>query len=95
MRTLFSLLLAAAVLAPGVARAEETHYTNVKITNGTANWIYVDSYAHFGKVEHWGLLNAGSSVEVKIQHPGYAFFTNIHVYVKKYRTEAPSSTAPA
>ena len=85
MRFILSLLLAAAVLVPSAARAETTHITWVHLTNGTAHWIYVDSYAHHGKLQHWGLVAPSSSVMVDVTHPGYAFFTDVYVYVKRIK----------
>lgn len=82
---IFSLLLAASVLVPSAARAETTHYTWVRITNGTHHWIYVDSYAHHGRVRHWGLVAPSSSVMVEENHMSLPFFTDIYVYVKRIK----------
>lgn len=85
MNKLFSLLLAAVVLLPCAANAETLHTTLVNVVNGTNYYIYVDSYEHHGRLQHWGLVAPSGHVMVEAKHPGFAFFTDVYVYVKRIK----------
>lgn len=91
LQRLLAALLAAFSLFPLSAGAVE-EYTHVKVVNGTAYWIWVDSYQHLGTVHHHSLVPPSDSVIVERRQPDTRFFTDIHVYVKKYRSTDPADT---
>lgn len=92
MRFFLSLLFAAALLAPASAETANDHITNVGVTNGTNHFIYIDTYEHHGSTKHWGLFAPGDRILIHVSHPGYAFFTDVYVYVKRTRNDDPEFT---
>lgn len=90
MKNVCFLLLAAALMMPEAARANE--YTNIHLINSTGHYVYVDAY-HLDGLQHLGLKAPGADTYIHIDRNGpIKFFTDVYVYVKKTNTEEASQT---
>ena len=91
MKRLLACLVLAAML-PVAAKAETLEYTHIEVVNGTAYYIYVDTWEHHGLLRHHGLVAPNAAIDLQMKMPDMRFFTDVHVYVKKVRHTDPDQT---